>query len=410
MKATNNPDKADQANVPPPIGSRSNTCLPTADVEDCPRLRETRREGGRPTCQPERRQARRARRQECPPHGWEEYLPPDFPVFEFFGVGGQPMTQSRRLGRGLEALLGRPLEIEAPPSAGGVAVAAEPGKGLIEVSIYEIDSNPYQPRKDIDETELQQLADSIREHGLLQPIVVRRAADRFQIIAGERRLRAATKAGMEHVPAQIRDVDDRQMAEMAIVENLQRKDLNPLEKATSFQQYLQSYRCTQEELSNRLKISRSTIANLVRLLELPDVVQKAIRDGKITQGHARALLPLGDDVEQIKFAKKIQKEDLSVREVEQLVKQLIHTTDAEPLAVISPPELHGESTEAGSPQDPHIASLEQELRTALGTRVELKQAGEGRGRIVIHFNSHEEFERLRGQIAATAGQLKSQAG
>src|SRR5207249_4958801 len=159
------------------------------------------------------------------------------------------MTQARRLGRGLEALLGPSI---APDGAselpGGAGIRSGPANGLVELSIYEIDSNPYQPRKDIDEEELQQLAESIKQHGLLQPIVVRRRDDRYQIIAGERRLRAATKAGMEHVPAQVRDVDDRQMAEMAIVENLQRKDLNPLEKAASFQQYLQTYRCTQEEL------------------------------------------------------------------------------------------------------------------------------------------------------------------
>ena len=146
--------------------------------------------------------------------------------------------QARRLGRGLEALLGGPVSFEsADDGLSAVATLPGTGGGLVEVSIYEIDSNPFQPRKDLDEAELQQLAESIKEHDLLQPIVVRRVNDRYQIIAGERRLRAATKAGMEHVAAQVRDVDDRQMAELAIVENLQRKDLNALEKAASFQQY-----------------------------------------------------------------------------------------------------------------------------------------------------------------------------
>ncbi len=318
------------------------------------------------------------------------------------------MSQVRRLGRGLEALIGSSSSLEAG-SSGPIAPALPAAKGLVELSIYEIDRNPYQPRKDIDEDELQQLADSIKEHGLLQPIVVRRVDDRYQIIAGERRLRAATKAGLEHVAAQVRDVDERQMAELAIVENLQRKDLSPLEKAGSFQQYLQTYRCTQEELAGRLKINRSTIANLIRLLELPEPVQKALRDGKISQGHARALLPLGDEQEQIKFARRIQKEDLSVREVETQVKQMIHAQDAEPLRVVSPDAEPTESVPAERTIDSHLASLEQEFRTALGTRVEVKQSAEGRGRIVIHFDGHEEFERLRGQINSWVGQMRQAA-
>jgi ParB family chromosome partitioning protein len=321
---------------------------------------------------------------------------------------GEADMQARRLGRGLEALLGGPVSLESDDSLGGLAVTSPPSGGLIEVSIYEIDSNPHQPRKDLDEDELAQLAESIKEHGLLQPIVVRRLDDRYQIIAGERRLRAATKAGMEHVPAQVRDVDNRQMAELAIVENLQRKDLGPLEKAASFQQYLQTYRCTQEDLAGRLKINRSTIANLIRLLELPEPVQKALRDGKITQGHARALLPLGDEQEQVRFARRIQKEDLSVRDVETQVKQMIRQEDAEPLAVVSAESETAAPATAERTQDPHLASLEQEFRAALGAKVEVRPAGEGRGRIVIHFGSHEEFERLREQISGSAGQMKSQ--
>ncbi len=318
------------------------------------------------------------------------------------------MSQARRLGRGLEALLGSPLSLDAASVAPG-AVLPAPGRGLVELSVYEIDRNPYQPRKDIDEDELQQLAESIKEYGLLQPIVVRRVDDRYQIIAGERRLRAATKAGLEHVAAQVRDVDERQMVELAIVENLQRKDLSPLEKAASFHHYLQTYRCTQEELAGRLKINRSTIANLIRLLELPEPVQKALREGKISQGHARALLPLGDEQEQIKFARRIAKEDLSVREVEAQVKQMIHAADAEPLRVVSPDVEPSENEAAERTSDPHLASLEEEFRAALGTRVEVKHSAEGRGRIVIHFDSHEEFERLRAQLNAWAGQTRSQA-
>jgi len=320
------------------------------------------------------------------------------------------MNQTRRLGRGLEALLGSPTESSAVAPAEAPTVVGPSGKELLELSIYQIDSNPYQPRKDISEEDLEQLAASIREHGLLQPIVVRRVADRYQVIAGERRLRAATKAGLEQVPAQVREVDERQMAELAIVENLQRKDLNPLEKAASFQQYLQTYRCTQEELAGRLKINRSTIANLIRLLELPEAVQKALREGKITQGHARALLPLGDEAEQIKFARRIAKEDLSVREVEAQVKQLVRETDLEPLRVLSADgETLSDDACGARTGDPYLASLEQELRAALGARVDIRQAAPGRGKIVIHFASHEEFERLRAQLNGSAGGIRLQA-
>jgi ParB family chromosome partitioning protein len=313
------------------------------------------------------------------------------------------MAPSPRLKYGLGVLLGGARH-EPEPSA-EVAPVDAPANGLVELSVYEIDSNPFQPRKEVDDDELQQLADSIRDHGLLQPIVVRRVENRYQIIAGERRLRAATKAGLQQVPAQIRDVDERQMAELAIVENLQRKDLNALEKAASFQQYLQRYNCTQEELANRLKINRSTVANLIRLLELPEAVQKSLRNGKITQGHARALLPLGDEPEQIKFAKRIEKEQLSVRDVEAMVKETVQHADSEPLTLFSP------DAEPVTPpsRDENLASLEQEFRTALGTKVELKQSASGRGRIIIHFTSHEEFDRLRGQLVSLAGQLKLRA-
>ena len=200
--------------------------------------------------------------------------------------------------------------------------------------VRQIESNPFQPRQEFDEEDLQSLCDSLRTHGLLQPIVVRRNGDRYQLIAGERRLRAAVKAGWSEVPVQVMEADDRQVAELAIVENLQRKDLNPLEKAASFHRYLEQYGCTQEELASRLKIDRSTVANLIRLLELPAAIQEPLRQGKITQGHARSLLPLGDEREQLEFCRRIQDEGLSVRQTEAMVQDAIDRADAEPLAVI----------------------------------------------------------------------------
>jgi ParB family chromosome partitioning protein len=239
------------------------------------------------------------------------------------------------------------------------------------------------------------LGQSIKEHGMLQPIVVRQVGDRYQLIAGERRLRAATAAGLDRVPVQVRDADDRQLAELAIVENLQRKDLNPLEKAASFQQYLRHYGCTQDELARRVKIDRSTIANLIRLLELPQAVQQALCSGLITQGHARALLPLGDEREQIAFCLRIQRESLTVRDTEEQVQAMIHRADSEPLSVYSPGPGRPKRSRTRSE---HIMALEQELRTALGCKVDIRQTSLGRGRIVVHFKSHQEFERLRNHL------------
>lgn len=338
------------------------------------------------------------------------------------------MTREKRLGRGLEALLGRapqPVEPARGQAGGAVPVAgpdpyggafeepygvlasaprvqsadadgertfqAVPPAGPKRVEISRIDGNPYQPRRDFDPAELSALADSLRDHGLLQPIVVRRVGDRYQLIAGERRLRAATQAGWKDVPVQIVEADDRQVAELAIVENLHRKDLNPLEKAASFQSYLEQYGCTQDELAKRLDLDRSTIANLIRLLELPEVVQMALRQGQITQGHARAILPLGDEPEQIKFCQRIQQEGLSVRQTEALVQETIEQADAGPIGVVG---RDGTKSRRRRVPSDHVAALEQELRAALGTKVTISHNARGRGKVVIYFSSHEEFERL----------------
>ena len=239
-----------------------------------------------------------------------------------------------------------------------------PETGVIQVNMHLIERNPYQPRRDFDESELQTLAESIREHGLLQPLVVRRLGEEYQLVAGERRLRAADLAGWEEVPVKVLDVDDRQAAELAIVENIQRKDLNAIEKAASFQRYVEQYGCSHEELASRLKINRSTVANLIRLLELPDSVKQAVKSGKITQGHARALLPLGEEHEQVAFCERIQKEKMSVRQTESEVQQMIEAADAEPLAVVGQ---DGSRTPAKPPRrkSEHIAALEQEFRAAL---------------------------------------------
>lgn len=343
------------------------------------------------------------------------------------------MSKERRLGRGLEALLGMGAEPVAggPGSNPGHASAAPPtlrvasspafddspssqADGLLSLSIRELEANPFQPRREFDESEIESLAASIRSHGLIQPITVRRVAGRYQLIAGERRLRAAGRAGWSEIPARVIDADDRLAAELAIVENLQRKDLNPVEKAISFRQYIERYGCTQEELAGRLEINRSTVANFIRLLELPDEVQRAVRDDRISYGHARALLPLGDERDQLEFCRRIEAEGLSVRAVEDMVQDVIHAADSDlsdsPLddASSSSTEAAPKSIKSRPTKSKQTAALEQQLRLALGTKVDVRQSGKGRGKIVVHFPNHAEFERIMQQLAGPFHQ--SQAG
>jgi len=340
------------------------------------------------------------------------------------------VRKDRRLGRGLAALLGTPEPQQAtsptkaktgpgkaktgpgkksssvskaPAAAAASATTSDPRADLLMLDVYEIDDNPFQPRREFSEPELASLSESLKEHDMLQPVLVRRVADRYQLISGERRLRAAIKAGWSQIPARLRDADDRLVAELAIVENLQRKDLNAVEKALSFRRYLEEHQCTQEELAKRLKIDRSTIANLVRLLELPDPVLDTLRSEKISAGHARALLPLGDDAEQVKFCNKICTDGLSVRATEESVQAFILAEDGQPLPI------PGKKKRRSSNQQ--LTQLEQAFRRTLGTKVDLKQTSQGRGRIVIHFANNDEFERLRDQICQQSGaNLKRKAG
>ncbi len=332
------------------------------------------------------------------------------------------MTRERRLGRGLEALLSRapapavpqmPAEVAETPgelsSARAPEASAAPAPPLasaeqhapersdpMRIDVDLIDGNPAQPRENFDPEETRTLAESIRAHGLLQPVVVRQVDEgRYQLVAGERRLRAAKQAGWNDVPANIIEADDRQMAELAIVENLQRKDLNALEKAASFQRYLDHYGCTQEELAERLKLDRSTIANLIRLLELPEPVQEAVRRGHITQGHARALLPLGEEPDQVAFCERIQQESLNVRQTESLVQETIHAAEHRAFGVVGAEGNGGRSARVKSE---HILALEQELRSALGMKVKISVNVRGRGKLTISFRNHEEFDRLREQL------------
>lgn len=327
------------------------------------------------------------------------------------------MSKDRRLGRGLAALLGSPIEEQgasAPEPASvplrttpklfdetaldaeTAEVASTGDTGLLQLAVADIQDNPFQPRREFNEEEIASLAESLKQHDLLQPILVRLVNGKYQLISGERRLRAAIRAGWKSIPARVREADDRLVAELAIVENLQRKDLNPVEKALSFKRYLDEHRCPQEELARRLSIDRSTIANLMRLLELPPSVLDSLRTGALSAGHARALLPLGDEDEQIALANRITTEQLSVREVERLVNEHVAGDDDESTSASTTPAKKKRT------RSDQIASLEQELRIALGTKVEIKQSARGRGTVVIHFTDSDDFDRLRDQLTDAA--------
>jgi ParB family chromosome partitioning protein len=327
------------------------------------------------------------------------------------------VNKKKRLGRGLEALLnatepvndaidevmeedsGPEMLHHEPP----VAVATPPsGNDLLRLNVSEIEENPFQPRREFSESELASLAESLKDHDILQPILVRQVNGRYQLISGERRLRAAIMAGWQTIPARVREADDRLVAELAIVENLQRKDLNAIEKGLSFRRYLDEHHCTQEDLAKRLKIDRSTIANLMRLLELPRTVQEDIQRGDLSMGHARALLPLGEAPLQIEFAAQIKREGLSVRDTERMVSERIQKEDSDVIPFKRP--------ETSRTRNPQIESLQKQLGIELGTRkVAIKTTRTGRGSIVISFANHDEFERLfeilsgRGKSTTSAG-------
>jgi len=297
-------------------------------------------------------------------------------------------VNKRRLGRGLEALLGR--------DEGGFEPGSFENTELMYLSVDQIDPNPFQPRRQFDPAEIAALADSLRQHGMLQPILVRPVHDRYQLIAGERRLRASLEAQLHEIPARILDLDDQRVSELAMVENLQREDLNALEKATAFRDYLANYGGTQEELAGRLGIDRSTISNLIRLLDLPEDVQAAVRSKTVSQGHARALLALPTHEAQRAACQRVIAESLSVRQTEALV------ANGEPTP--ARPRIRKDQAEAVSTPDggkpPHFLELEQHLNSRFGAPVLIRVKSPERytGQIIINYSSQEDFDRITGLI------------
>ena len=306
-------------------------------------------------------------------------------------------TKDRRLGKGLAALLGTPLDEEGNP------VESSSGIESLELPVDQIENNPFQPRREFNQEEIASLAESIKNHQQLQPILVRVVDGRYQLISGERRLRATIHAGLNKIRAEVREADDRLVAELAIIENLQRKDLNPIEKALSFKRYIEEHKCKQDDLARRLSIDRSTIANLMRLLELPQQILDWLTAGEISAGHARALLPIGDESIQIRTASKIMDERWSVRATESFVAELLKSEeDAE-----TGKKVINATRQKRRQISPQIEAMQQEMRMVFGTKVEIKSSARGRGKITIHFTDADEFERLR-EILSDAGrpQLK----
>ena len=271
------------------------------------------------------------------------------------------MASRHGLGRGLGALLPR---------------AQEPGI-VMEIPIDSIAPNPKQPRKDFEDSALNDLASSLRETGMLQPVVVRRMGQGYQLIVGERRWRAAKLAGLSQVPAVIREATDAQTLELALIENLLREDLNPMEEAQAYQRLLTEFGWTQEELAQRVGRDRSTIANCLRLLKLPELVQADLRTGKLTMGHARALLSLVSEDEQLRLRDQILAHSWSVRATEEgVVRKRSKAT-----------------LRAARRRSAEMTALEDSLRSALATRVRLV-GNERSGRIEVVYSSREELDRL----------------
>lgn len=286
------------------------------------------------------------------------------------------MAQKNALGRGLGALI---------EDAGQGRIA--PPAAINEIGIDRIEVNPYQPRKNFDEESLHELASSIREIGIIQPITVRRVnGDSYQLITGERRFKAAIIAGLETIPAYVRVAEDQNMLEMALVENIQREDLDSIEVAISYQRLIEEVNLTQESLSERVGKKRSTIANYLRLLKLPAEIQLGIRDRLISMGHARALVNVPDPNIQLEIYQKVIRDDLSVRRVEELVRRTMNAR--------SPRKSNGESA-SGEGEHDHLRG---QLSGFFGTPVEFRRNNKGSGRIVIPFASDQDLEKILARL------------
>jgi len=299
-----------------------------------------------------------------------------------------------RLGRGLSSLMTNPVAVQPPaPDAGAADDGKAPGKDAANKLTYlpldRIKPNPQQPRQRFNQAALDRLAASIQAEGVMQPIVVRpgKGGNQYEIVAGERRWRAGQIAGIDAIPAIVRELDDRQIAEWALIENLQREDLNPIERAEAFQRLADRYDLSHDQIAQRVGVDRSTISNTLRLLNLSDEVQQLVREGLLAAGHARALVVLSDPKQQTHLAQRIVREGLSTRQVEAAAKHLT----APPGSQSAPPSV--------APRAAHLADLERQIASHLGMKTRLQPARKkGAGKITIQFQSLEQFDDLMGRL------------
>jgi ParB family chromosome partitioning protein len=294
------------------------------------------------------------------------------------------------LGKGLGALITssppaaeEPVSIEPTPETRDDGVATEV---IAHIEVEKIDPNPYQPRMEFDAQAIRELAQSITENGLVQPVTVRRWEGKFQLISGERRVRACREAGITHIPAYIRQVETaEEMIELALIENIQRKTLNPVEIATSYQQLVEQYGHPVEAIAQRVGKDRSTVLNFIRLLKLPKKVLASLQKNEITMGHARALINLPDETAQVRMWQRIVRDSLSVRKVEELVNSIYRQP-------VRPTPTPRKPSSASS--TPHLEELSRKLHPVYGTKVHITAGKDGRGSISFEFYNDEDLERL----------------
>ncbi len=292
---------------------------------------------------------------------------------------------ARGLGKGLDSLIPNAVgEAKTKKEAKEIKEAEKEEKGGQEtiVKISMVEPNRKQPRKNFDEDALQELSDSIKQFGLIQPILVQDRKDHYEIIAGERRWRAAKLAGLKEIPVIIRDYSEREIMEISLIENIQREDLNPIEEAQAYKRLLEEFHLKQDEVAERVSKSRAAVTNSMRLLKLCDEVQQMLIDDMISTGHARALLAIEDGEEQYTVAQKIFDEKLSVRDVEKLVKNL------------HKPEKPAKKPADNKTMEAIYLDIEEKLKTRLSTKVTVTSKGEGAGKIEIEFYNHEDLDRL----------------
>jgi ParB family chromosome partitioning protein len=291
--------------------------------------------------------------------------------------------QRKVLGKGLSALLPRkPVPMPQPPPT----AHAVPGTRVALIPILQIEPNPLQPRITFDPGRLQELANSIETNGIIQPILIRQKGSHFELIAGERRLRAAKLAGLAEVPAIVQDYADDRVLEIALIENIQREDLNPIESAQALERLAREMNLSHEEIASRTGKDRTTITNMIRLLRLPSDVQLLVAERRLSMGHARAILGLAKPEHQTQLAEKAAAQGFSVRQVERLVKKINEPRDPSETPL----------------QDPNIRAAVAELESALGTRVRIIEKSEQRGRIEIEYYSQEDLQRVYELILPTA--------